>query len=170
MKKTENTVEQIVEPIVVDENATIDVIADADSPCGYSIVDKGNTVHCLGIAIYKEREVLHLPDNSTCRVWIDRKKVDAAIEADGKMTLGYKVRVTLGAGGTHYPQEKLIAFLSEEEQAEYKAIVDKARKAMADAKAAAKAAPLTPYEKAKRALERAQAKLAELEAAEASNN
>lgn len=165
MKKTENTVEQTVEPIVVDETATIDVIADADSPCGYSIVDKGNTVHCLGIATYKDREVLHLPDNSTCRVWIDRKKVDTSIAADGKMTLGYKGRVTLGAGGTHYPQEKLIAFLSEEEQAEYKAIVDKARKAMADAKAAAKAAPLTPYEKAKRALERAQAKLAELEAA-----
>lgn len=164
MKNIENTVEQTVEPIVVDETATIDVIADADSPCGYSIVDKGNTVHCLGIATYKDREVLHLPDNSTCRVWIDRKKVDAAIAADGKMTLGYKGRVTLGAGGTHYPQEKLIAFLSEEEQAEYKAIVDKARKAMADAKAAAKAAPLTPYEKAKRALERAQAKLAELEA------
>ena len=166
----EQTVEPIAEPVAIDENATIDVIADSESSCGYSIVDNGNTVHCLGIAIYKDREVLHLPDNSTCRVWIDRKKVDAAIAADGKMTLGYKGRIKLGVGGTHYPQEKLIAFLSEEEQAEYKAIVDKARQAMADAKAAAKAVPLTPYEKAKRALERAQAKLAELEAAEASNN
>lgn len=170
MKKTNDTVEQTVEPIAIDENATIDVIADPESPCGYSIIDHGNTIHCVNVSVYKDRKVLRLPDNSTCRVWADVKRLDAAIAADGKLTLGYKARVTQGTGGTHYPQEKLIAFLSEEEQAEYKAIVDKARQAIADAKAAAKAVPLTPYEKAKKALERAQAKLAELEAAEASNN
>lgn len=170
MKNIENTVEQTVEPIVVDETATIDVIADAESPTGYSIVDKGEVHHCTKLVPYKNRVMVEMPENSTLRKWTDKARLDIAIAADGKLTLGYKARIKLGAGGTHYPQEKLIAYLSEEEQAEYKAIVDKARKAMADAKAAAKAAPLTPYEKAKRALERAQAKLAELEAAEASNN
>ena len=170
MKNIENTVEQTVEPIVVDETATIDVIADAESPTGYSIVDKGEVHHCTKLVPYKNRVMVEMPENSTLRKWTDKARLDIAIAADGKLTLSYKARIKLGAGGTHYPQEKLIAYLSEEEQAEYKAIVDKARKAMADAKAAAKAVPLTPYEKAKRALERAQAKLAELEAAEASNN
>ena len=170
MKKTNYAVEQTVEPIAIDENATIDVIADPESSTGYSIVDKGEVHHCVKLVPYKNRIMVEMPENSTLRKWTDKARLDAAIAANGKLTLGYKARIKLGVGGTHYPQEKLIAFLSEEEQAEYKAIVDKARQAMADAKAAAKAIPLTPYEKAKRTLERAQAKLAELEAAEASNN
>lgn len=156
--------------ITLNENATIDVIADADSPVGYSIVDNGTVLHCTKLVPYKGRVMVEMPENSTLRKWTDKTRLDAAIAKDGKLTLGYKARVTLGAGGTHYPQEKLISYLSEEEQAEYKAIVDRARQAMADAKAAERAArkkePVSALDKARKALERAQAKLAALEASE----
>lgn len=154
MKEHKNV--EAVEEVIADTNATIEVVKyDGDNNIvGYAIVDNGNIIPCDKIVDDKGRAVIHLPSNSANRQWVDKKKVDAAIEAGTHYTLAYKASVKLGERGSHIPNEKLISYLSEELQAEYKAIIDRAFEAMK----ADKAKPLTD-------LEKAQAKLAKAKAA-----
>jgi hypothetical protein len=81
---------------------------------------------------------------------------------DGKIALTYKATRVLGEGAysTKLPNEKLISYLPEAEQEEYRAIIARA----IAARDAEKNRPLTEREKAEKALEAAKAKLAKLEA------
>ena len=118
------------------------------------------------IVPYKGSELVHLPSNSTLRVWISRPKLDAAIEKDGYIELGYKARITLGSnGGAHasWTVPSLAKkYLSEEEVAEMQAILDRAKAAYI----AATKKPVTALDKARAAYEKALAKLNALTAAE----
>lgn len=94
-----------------------------------------------------------LPKNASNRQWYNRAKADRLIDETGYAPLYYKVSKTFGPRGDTVPNAKLIAYLSEEEQAEFKAIVARAK----EAKAEADAKPLTELEKAQAKMERAKA-------------
>lgn len=102
-----------------------------------------------------------LPKNAANRQWISIKKIEAARAAGEKeIRLFYKTHRQPGSMTTHIPNEKLIAYLSEDLQAEYRAIVERAYAA----REAAKAKPMTELEKAKARLEKARKALEKLEA------
>lgn len=105
-----------------------------------------------------------LPKNRANRKWATVKKVDAALEAGDRFTMTYKATKHFGPVGNRVPNEKLISYLSEEEQEEYKAIIARAIQARNDAKAK----PMTEKEKLEAKIAKAQAALAKLldEAAE----
>lgn len=79
---------------------------------------------------------------------------------DGKIALTYKATRTIGSTGPKLPNDKLISYLPEAEQEEYRAIIARA----IAARDAEKNRPLTEREMAEKALEKAKAKLAKLEA------
>lgn len=134
-------------------NATIKVIAH-DCETGYAIVDGDNTIPCDKIVPYKGRELVHLPSNSTLRVWTDRAKLDAAIADHGYLELAYKARTTQGHS-TAAPRIPGIQYLSEEEQAELNTLIANARERMQ----ADKKKPLTELEKLQAKLAKVQAQI-----------
>ena len=79
---------------------------------------------------------------------------------DGKIPLAYRETRTITAVKNPYPNMKLIAYLPEDLQAEYKAIIDRARAAQQDDKAK----PLTEKEKLEAKIAKAKAALAKLTA------
>lgn len=79
---------------------------------------------------------------------------------DGKIPLAYRETRVIGPKKDTYPNMKLIAYLSEDLQAEYKAIIDRAR----EAQQADKAKPLTEKEKLEAKIAKAKAALAKLTA------
>ena len=134
-------------------NATIKVI-NYDCETGYAIVDGDNTIPCDKIVPYKGRELVHLPSNSTLRVWTDRAKLDAAIAANGYLELAYKARVTQGHS-TAAPRIPGIQYLSEEEQNELNTLIANARERMQ----ADKKKPMTELEKLQAKLAKVQAQI-----------
>ena len=100
-----------------------------------------------------------LPENSANRHFFAISKLEK-IKATGvtETILEYRASRKIGPVGTHIPNKKLISYLPEAEQAEYKAIIDRA----IAARDAAKAKPMTELEKAQAKLAKAQKALAEL--------
>lgn len=122
------------------------------------------------VPITKDGICYQLPANSSNRKWYNIKKADKEFEtagADG-IYLTYKASVKIGARGAKLPNEKLIAYLNEEDKAEYEAIITRAREAMA----ADKAKPMTELEKAERKAAKAREAYEKLlaEAANGGNN
>ncbi len=136
-----------------DFNATIKVIP-YDCETGYAIVDGDNTIPCDKVVPYKGRELVHLPSNSTLRVWTDRTKLDAAIADHGYLELTYKARMTVGHSSAA-PRIPGIQYLSEDEQNELKTIIANARERMQ----ADKKKPLTELEKLQAKLAKVQAQI-----------
>lgn len=103
-----------------------------------------------------------LPVNSSNRKWYNKGRVDAAIESEGKLVLTYKATRKIGSTGStgvRMPNAKLVeTYLSPEEFAEYKAIIDRA----IAARDAAKAKPMTEKEKLEAKIAKAQAALDKL--------
>lgn len=107
-----------------------------------------------------------LPPNSSNRKWFSIKKVEAAKAAGtDTIVLDYKTSRAIGSCKAHIPNEKLISYLPEDLQAEYKAIVDRA----IAARDADKSKPMTELEKAQAKLAKAQAALAKLQEQVANN-
>lgn len=110
------------------------------------------------------RTIVLPKNNPTGRQYVAKRVVDTAM-SNGDEFYIVPVRtaehrsVSNGTISYHKPNEKLIAYLGEEERAEYNAIVDKAAAAMQ----ADKGKGLNEVEKAKRALLIATAKLTALE-------
>ena len=95
-----------------------------------------------------------LPVNSANRKWFTVKKADALREKGiTEVELEYRETRKLGPVGSKLPNEKLISYLPEDLQAEYKAIIDRAIAARNDAKSK----PMTELEKAQAKLARAKA-------------
>lgn len=105
--------------------------------------------------------------NKSNRKWFNRKRAMAEIEANGFCGLTYKASRHVGTGvSTKIPNKKLIEYLSEEEKAEYMAIIDRAREAMmADRKK-----PMTEREKLEAKIAKAKEALAKLEANQAGDS
>ena len=99
-----------------------------------------------------------LPKNRANRKWATVNKVNAALEAGNRFTMTYKATKKFGPVGNRVPNEKLISYLSEEEQEEYKAIIARAMQARNDAKAK----PMTEKEKLEAKIAKAQAALEKL--------
>ena len=107
-----------------------------------------------------------LPPNSSNRKWFSIKKVEAARSNNiDTIVLEYKASRVAGSCKAHMPNEKLISYLPEDLQAEYKAIVDRA----IAARDAEKTKPMTELEKAQAKLEKAKAALAKLQEQAANN-
>lgn len=121
--------------------------------------EDGNEVVSETCKIVDEGKTIALPANDSNRKYYNINRFEEAA-IDGALELTYKETIKIGSGAKRIPNQKLIEYLSEEEQAEYLAIIDKAREAME----AAKAKPLTPLEKAEQKVKRAQELLAKLQA------
>ena len=113
--------------------------------------------------ICSDEMTLALTPNAANRKWIKIKAVEDAIAEGGECLMTFKASKTYGSTGAKLPNAKLISYLSEEEQAEYKAIIDRAK----EARDAEKNRPLTDLEKAMKQLEAAKKKIAELQGANA---
>jgi hypothetical protein len=138
------------EPIVDEVLAKVIKLED-----GYHVVDQDGTVGPV-LTITKDGISFILSPNASNRKYFAVKRVEEAIEKCGQCDLTYKGSRTIGPVGsrsTTLPNAKLISYLSEEEQEEYKAII---ARAMA-ARDADKKKPMTELEKAKARAEKAKA-------------
>lgn len=141
--------EEIIVKIVKDDDGDFHVI-DHDGVMGAKckIIEEGRTIS--------------LTKNAANRQYCAVAKANAGIEADGYFVL--TVRTTeprkLGPANTKMPNAKLISYLPEELQEEYKAIIAKA----IAARDAEVNRPLTDREKAERALEKAKRQIEKLKA------
>ena len=108
---------------------------------------------------------IKLSKNDANRTYYSTKKAYKDFEANPDGIPLYATEKTpLGTMGSKLPNAKLVAYLSEEEQEEYKAIIDRARERMEADKAAHKKQPLTEEQKLRNKIAKAQAALAALEA------
>jgi hypothetical protein len=127
----------------------------------YHVIDKDGT-EGPACKIVENGFGIALTPNAANRLWINHAKADKLLDENEYIPLYYKPTRKLGPKASHLPNAKLISYLSEDLQAEYKAIIDRARAAME----ADKKKPMTALEKAQAALERAQANLDKLLAKE----
>lgn len=149
--------EQVAETVAYDETTVLaHIVKDED---GYHVVDveTGETGPSCKFCDANDKTIVLTPNRAN-RKWANRAKADEAIEKDGFFPLTYKASKHFGPTGTKMPNEKLIKFLPEDLQHEYRAIIDRA----IAAREAAKSKPLTELEKAQAKLKRAQEAYAKL--------
>ena len=167
MSNLENIVETAVETPVeeFDPETVYATIVKRDD--GYHVIDFDGTEGPVCKLCDANDKTIALTKNKSNRQWFNRAKADAEIEEKGHVDLYYKASVKIGStgGSTKMPNAKLIEYLSEEEQAEYKAIIDRA----IAARDADKKKPLTEEEKIQARIAKLQARLAELDAEDSAN-
>lgn len=161
MKETNEMTVETVETQAPVSNAYLVKEDDA-----WYIVDNG--VKSDALPITKDGICFKLPANSANRVWYNIKKAEKEIVEAGSegIYLTYKASVKYGSQGAKLPNEKLIAYLDEADRAEYEAIIQRAREAMA----ADKAKPMTELEKAEAKAAKAKAAYEKLLAEAAKGN
>ena len=143
--------------VVMDPEVVYATIVKRDD--GYHVIDHDGTEGPV-CKIVDEGKTIALTKNMSNRQWFNIARAEAEIAEKGHVDLYYKGTKKLGSTGTRIPNEKLISYLPEELQNEYKAIIARA----IEAKNADKPKPMTELEKAKAKLEKAKAALAKLEA------
>lgn len=121
---------------------------------GYHVIDHDGTMGPVCTKMTGDGYIILTP-NAANRKNYNKKNAEAyfAEHPDGCIEFTYKPTRKVGAVGNRLPNEKLIAYLSPEEQEEYKAIIARA----IAARDAAKAQPKTELEKAKEKAEKAMA-------------
>ena len=149
-KQFENMATEVVEETLAK------IIKEDD---GFHVVDADGTVGPVCKLVDEGEKTIALTSNVSNRKWFNKAKAEAEIAEKGYCELTFKASKVYGSQGPKLPNAKLISYLSEEEQAEYKAIIDRA----IAAKDADKKKPLTEKEKLQAQIERAKAKLAQLE-------
>lgn len=128
---------------------------------GFHVIDEDGTEGPVCKLCDADDRTIALTKNASNRQWFNRAKAEAAIAEKGFCELYYKASKKLGQVSRNtLPNAKLISYLSEELQAEYKAIIDRA----IAAREADRKKPMTELEKAQARLEKAKAALAKLEA------
>ena len=134
---------------------------NSNTNTGYELVTINDAGKEVVVSIDKtypnEPFTLVLPANESNRKYFNSKKVDAA---GGEIELTYKESKTIGPRIESTPRKGLEEYLEGKDKEMYLALVEKAKKAREEAN---KKAPMSDLEKAMRAVERAQAKLAELQ-------
>lgn len=137
---------------------------NSNTNTGYELVTINDAGKEVVVSIDKtypnEPFTLVLPANEANRKYFNSKKVEAA---GGEIELTYKESKTIGPRTESTPRKGLEEYLEGKDKEMYLALVEKAKKAREEAN---KKAPMSDLEKAMRAVERAQAKLAELQAKE----
>ena len=137
---------------------------NSNTNTGYELVTINDAGKEVAVSIDKtypnEPFTLVLPANEANRKYFNSKKVEAA---GGEIELAYKESKTIGPRTESTPRKGLEEYLEGKDKEMYLALVEKAKKAREEAN---KKAPMSDLEKAMRAVERAQAKLAELQAKE----
>ena len=137
---------------------------NSNTNTGYELVTINDAGKEVSVAIDKtypnEPFTLVLPANEANRKYFNSKKVDAA---GGEIELTYKESKTIGPRTESAPRKGLEEYLEGKDKEMYLTLVEKAKKAREEAN---KKAPMSDLEKAMRAVERAQAKLAELQSKE----
>ena len=128
---------------------------------GYHVIDNDGTEGPVCNKRTADGYIILTP-NASNRKNINEKNAERffAENPDGCIELTYKASRKLGDAPKTMPNAKLISYLSEEEQAEYKAIIDRA----IAAREADRKKPMTELEKAQARLEKAKAALAKLQA------
>lgn len=134
---------------------------NSNTNTGYELVTINDAGKEVAVSIDKtypnEPFTLVLPANEANRKYFNSKKVEAA---GGEIELTYKESKTIGPRTESTPRKGLEEYLEGKDKEMYLALVEKAKKAREEAN---KKAPMSDLEKAMRAVERAQAKLAELQ-------
>lgn len=145
-----NTVE--VTDVTYDPNEVLAKLVKLED--GYHVIDHDGTMGPVCTKMTVDGYLILTP-NASNRKNINFKNAEKffAENPDGCIEFTYKPTRKVGAGGTKMPNEKLIAYLSPEEQEEYKAIIARA----IAARDAAKAQPKTELEKAREKAEKAMA-------------
>ena len=151
MKKEIENVENVENTTTFEPGVSTAKLIFADD--GVHLIDDGVDKGICPIA--SDGIAYVLPVNSANRKWFTVKKADVLREKGiTEVELEYRETRKLGPVGSKLPNAKLISYLPEDLQAEYKAIIDRAIAAKNDAKSK----PMTE-------LEKAQAKLAKAKAA-----
>lgn len=158
------TVEETVAEVLVEGEPYAKIIKDDEG--NFHVVDFDGTVGPICKFCDADDKTIVLTKNKSNRQWFNRKRAEAEIAEKGFVDLCYKATRHIGSVGSKLPNEKLISYLPEAEQAEYKEIIERAMKAREDAKAK----PMTELEKAQAKLAKAKEALAKLEAQAAGNN
>lgn len=144
----------------VDVNAIVKIVKDDE---GYHCVQPDGTSYGP-LKIIEEGRTLVLPKNPANRQYCAVKKADEGIAENGEFIL--TVRTTpkkdVSTYSTKLPNEKLIAYLPEAEQEEYKAIIARAIAARDADREANKKKPMTETEKAQAKVTKLVAKLKEM--------
>ena len=155
---------QELEQIVDDEEVVeTQVTPDPDTVLA-KLVKRDDGYHVIDCVTGEEGPVCNkrtadgyiiLTPNSSNRKCVNEKNAETyfAANPDGSIDLTYKATRKLGESGPKLPNAKLIAYLSEEEQNEYKDIIARA----IAARDAEKAQPKTDLEKAQARLAKAKA-------------
>lgn len=124
---------------------------------GYHVVDKDGVIGPVCKLCDENDKTIVLTPNASNRKYFNRAKADAMIAECGHVDLTYKATITIGSNSGKLPNAKLISYLPQELQDEYKAIIDRAYAARTAEREANKKKPLTEKEKL-------MAKIAKLEA------
>lgn len=135
---------------------------------GYHIVDQDGSIGDV-LTITKDGISYVLTPNASNRKFYAVKAVEKAFETQDFVPLYHKATRTIGPIGTRstvMPNAKLIAYLPEDLQEEYKAIIARA----IEARDAAKAKPMTEKEKLEAKLAKAKAAYERLLAQAAGND
>lgn len=144
----------------VDVNAIVKIIKDDE---GFHCVQPDGTVSGV-LKIIEDGRTLVLPKNPANRQYCAVAKAEAGIEENGEFIL--TVRTTpkkdVASYSNKLPNEKLIAYLPEAEQEEYKAIIARAIAARDAEREANKKKPMTETEKAQAKVTKIIAQLKEL--------
>lgn len=154
------TKNDIIETVDVDVNAIVKIIKDDD---GYHCVQPDGTVS-PALKIIEDGRTLVLPKNPANRQYCAVKKADEGIAENGEFVL--TVRTTpkkdVSSYSTKLPNEKLISYLPEAEQEEYRAIIARAIAARDADREANKKKPMTETEKAQAKVTKLMAQLKEM--------
>ncbi len=168
-KTTKNDVVETVDTSI----ETSAPIVDTTKPAAFVVkLEDGFHVKALDGTIGEvckidKNNAICLTKNDANRTWVMVKVVEAYLAehgADAEYPMMYKATRVLGPsnGSTKLPNEKLIAYLPEAEQEEYKAIIARAIAARDAERAANKKKPVTDAEKAQAKVTRLIAQLREM--------
>lgn len=132
---------------------------------GYHVDNNG----VIGDVLKKTKDEISyiLTENESNRKFFKAVEVEKVTGTDDGITLTFKPSIKLGnvtrEGGARIPNAKLIDYLSDEDKAEYMAIIERAKAAME----AARKKPMTEEEKIQAKIDKLMAQMAKLNAAKA---
>lgn len=160
MSNKNTNIENIETPETVevfDPNTVYATIVKKDD--GFHVVDFDGTEGPVCKFCDENDKTIVLTKNKSNRQWFNRAKAEAEIAEKGHVDLYYKATRKIGEVSRNtMPNAKLISYLSEEDQAEYKAIMDRA----IAARDADKKKPMSDKEKIQAKIAKLKAQLAEL--------
>lgn len=158
-ENTQNIVADEFDPTTVAPDTVLAQIVKRDD--GYHVINLRTGEEGPVCKIVDKGVNIRLTKNDANRKFYSIAELTKAFEVNGvdHIDLVYKASKHFGSGIKHLPGENLIKYLPEAEQAEYRAIMERA----IAARAADKAPALTDKEKLERQLKKLQEKLASLE-------